>query len=255
MRARFAPVPLPASASAALTVSVNGQVVRAEIWGQPLFFTVVNPQDTIQKHHAAGAFYEPEELDIIRRWCPMGAVFVDIGANVGNHALFAAKFLQPARVILFEPNPDAVAILQSNLGLNGVLGVCDLSHLGIGLSDQSRDGLSMRARPMNLGGGKISEEAGDVSLRRGDDFLLDAAPDFIKIDVEGMEMQVLSGLQQTIDRHRPTLFVEVDNENRTTFDAWVEANRYVSRASHRRYKANENLLLVPRAQKRAVPTT
>lgn len=237
---------------AELTVSVPGQVVRAVIWGQPVFFTVTNPGDLIQSHHARGEFYEPEELEIIRRWCPPGAVFADIGSNIGNHALFAAKFLLASKVILFEPNPAAIRILLSNLALNGVLDRCDTSHLGIGLSDGRQEGLSIRAQPMNLGGGKLvkGDGAGTLEVRPGDDMLLDDAPTFLKIDVEGMETAVLAGLEQTIARHRPTMFIEVDNRNRPAIDEWIAGHRYAVQASFRRYRTNENLLLVPRPIRR-----
>lgn len=239
---------LPPVYRADLTVSIPGQVVRTVIWDEPVFFTVTNPDDVIQSHHARGEFYEPEELEIIRRWCPPGAVFADIGSNIGNHALFAAKFLRAAKVILFEPNPAAIRILLSNLALNGVLDRCDTSFLGLGLSDGREEGLSIRAQPMNLGGGKLVKGGGGtLEVRPGDDMLLEAAPTFLKIDVEGMEIAVLTGLAQTIARHRPTLFVEVDNRNRPAMDAWIDSSGYEVQAQFRRYRTNENLLLVPRA--------
>jgi len=233
-----------------LTVSPTGQVVRSVIHGQPVQFFIANPRDTIQRVHATGQFYEPEELDIIRRWCPPGAVFCDIGSNVGNHAIYALKFLHAARVILFEPNPDAIAILLTNLGLNGLLPRCETAHLGIGLSDRTAEGKSIAVSGRNLGGGHIvdAEDSaeGSISLRRGDDVLADESPTFIKIDVEGMEMSVLSGLSALIARCRPLIFVEVDNTNRDAFTQWVIDNHYAVKASFRRYRANENFLLVPR---------
>ncbi len=91
-------------------------------------------------------------------------------------------------------------------------------------------------------------------LRRGDDLLADITPDFIKIDVEGMEMSVLSGLSGTVARCRPTFFVEVDNVNRDAFLQWVETNSYAVRARFRRYRANENFLIVPRRTRSAEAT-
>ena len=41
----------------------------------------------------------------------MGATFVDIGANVGNHSLFAATFLNAARVVPVEPNPRCLRLM------------------------------------------------------------------------------------------------------------------------------------------------
>ena len=234
------------SATAPLvTRSAAGQVVRSVIWGEPVYFTITNPRDTIQRQHYAGQFYEPEELEIIRQWCQPGAVFCDIGANIGNHAIFALKFLRPAEVILFEPNPVAIAVLLSNLELNGVMDRCDLAHLGIGLSDHETAGMSVVAPGRNLGAGRLVHTGGTLEVRRGDNMLAGRHVDFLKIDVEGMEIGVLEGLAATIAASRPKIFVEVDRTNRAAFAAWSKANGYAARARFRRYRANENFLMVP----------
>lgn len=230
---------------AAVFVSPTCQVVRSVIWGEPVCFTITNPRDAIQKKHRQGEFYEPEELEIIRAHCLPGSVFCDIGANIGNHTMFALKFLHAARAILFEPNPAAIAILTSNLTLNGLLGRCDLSNLGVGLSDLAHDGLGISAPAKNLGAGRMVEGEGELRVVRGDDALAGTRIDFLKIDVEGMEMQVLAGLQATLKAHRPRIFIEVDKVNRTAFGEWARANDYTVKARFKRYRTNENFLLIP----------
>lgn len=232
--------------SSDLVVSPAGQVVRSLIGGKPVFFTLTNTRDVIQAEHLAGRFYEPEELEIIRKYCPKNAVFADIGANIGNHSVFALKFLGVKKLIPFEPNPVAIAVLTANLGLNGELARCDLSHLGLGLSDKPQDGLAIKldAPDLNLGGGRMVE-GGDLRVIRGDDALAGEAVDFIKIDVEGMELQVLGGLAETVARCRPVIFIEVDEANRDGFLSWVDAHGYEVAATFRRYKVNENFLLKP----------
>ena len=50
--------------------------------------------------------------------------------------------------------------------------------------------------------------------------------DFIKIDVEGMEMQVLKGAAALIRRDRPTLMVEIGNDRLAVFEAWCKDSGY-----------------------------
>lgn len=227
------------------TMTPECRVVRAVIWGEPVFFTITNARDTIQKHHARGNFYEPEELEIIRRWCPPEGVFCDIGANIGNHALFALKFLRVKQLIAFEPNPVAIDVLQSNLELNGVLELCDLRFLGKGLSDHAAAGLSMHTPEKNLGAGKMIADGGQLEVIAGDTAIQGARVDFLKIDVEGMELDVLAGLSSTIAQSQPTIFIEVDRENYQGFFDWCASNGYVIKERFKRYPVNENFLITP----------
>lgn len=236
------PSPTAPPAPGALPPLSAAPVVRAVIWGQPVFFTIANPKDHIQSEHRAGRFYENEELEIIRQWFRPGTIMADIGSNVGNHTLFALLFLRAAKVIPFEPNPAAIAVLTSNLALNGVIDRCDLSHLGCGLSDTARGGLSVVAPARNLGGGRLVE-GGDLTVIRGDDALADSGVGFLKIDVEGMEVEVLAGLSETIARHRPRIFIEVQRSNSARLADWAKATGYVRRATYRRYPGVENILL------------
>jgi len=235
---------------AALTVQ-GLDVTLCRIHGQNLQFATDNRRDPIQRSHRQGRFYEEQELALIKAVFPLGGSFVDIGANVGNHSLYVARFLSPAQVIPFEPNPKAYRLLLTNLGLNGVAGLCDLSHIGLGLSDRSEGGYGMEWRDRNLGGAQMQPGEGSLRVERGDDLLQGVRPDLIKIDVEGMEMQVLAGLDRTVAQARPWLFIEVDNANIGAFEAWAAERGYAVETTLRRYAANVNYLLNPGAEPKA----
>jgi FkbM family methyltransferase len=225
---------------------ISGTVVTATIKGKEIRFFVANPEDVIQKQHFRGRLYEVEELAIIAECFPAGGVFVDIGTNVGNHAIFVGKYLNPTQVIAFEPNPPAIEILRINLALNGLTDLVDLSHLGIGLSHAAaRANLVMRDG--NLGATRLhtTQEPDGLPLMRGDDVLGDAHVDFIKLDVEGMEINVLRGLERTIKRCRPRIFVEVDDRNIDPFKTWMSRHAYSVAQAHRRNPRNENFMILP----------
>jgi FkbM family methyltransferase len=226
--------------------SYSGEIVAAFIDKKEILFFVSNKADWIQREHAVGRFYEPQELAIISEFFPEGGVFVDIGANIGNHSIYVGRYLSPREIIVFEPNPPAIALLQINIILNGLQQVTDMRHLGLGVSDAPGNAQIWTAAG-NLGGTRLvtDGQAGGLPLVRGDDVLAGRRVDFIKIDIEGMELQALAGLAATIATCRPVMFIEVDNVNAATFEAWVQSNGYAIARRFRRYASNENYLIRP----------
>lgn len=89
--------------------------------------------------------------------------------------------------------------------------------------------------------------AGAIRTVRGDKAIGKTAPDFIKIDVEGMEMDVLHGLEMTVGTHKPTMFVEVFNANEQAFLTWLKKMNYDVIETFRRYKLANNYLVKPMA--------
>ena len=69
--------------------------------------------------------------------------------------------------------------------------------------------------------------------------------DFVKIDVEGAELAVMDGMKQLIERCRPLIFVEVNNENLSGFATMVEVISYQVVYRNKRYAENENFLIAP----------
>ncbi|HHL22367.1 MAG TPA: FkbM family methyltransferase [Aliiroseovarius sp.] len=224
------------------------QLTTARIRDRRVIFCTDMENDPIQRNHRRGQFYEAKELAGLAELFPAGGTFVDIGANVGNHSLYAALFLGAARVIAFEPNPLAYRLLVQNVLVNGLEQVIDLSRLGVGVGAREEGGYSMERRRRNLGGAKmLPGESGKLRVLPGDILLEGEAPALIKIDVEGMEMAVLEGLKATLRQHRPVLLVEVDNENEAAFMEWAEAAGYDVARTVQRYRLNKNHLLTPHA--------
>lgn len=221
----------------------GSEIVTADIDGQRISFFVMDAFDAIQKCHKRGVFYEREELAIIQSSFN-GGVFVDIGANVGNHAIYGAKFLNAAKVIAFEPNPAAYVIFQINMVLNSISD--RVVHHAVGLSDVpgratfTTPGSNLGATSLDTSSGK-----GAFEIATGDSVLGDEHIDFIKIDTEGMELRVLNGLSQSIARSRPKIFIEVDDCNADAFRALTEKIDYRITERFRHHAVNENFLIEP----------
>ena len=71
-----------------------------------------------------------------------------------------------------------------------------------------------------------------VKIVTGDSLFKDINIDFIKMDVERMEIVALAGLKQTIDRCRPKMYIEVSIENNEDFIQWVANNNYNIHSVH-----------------------
>lgn len=141
---------------------------------------------------------------------------LDVGANIGNHAIFFSRFFE--RVIAFEPNPLAIKLLELNLWLNGASNV---AVKPVGLSDTTGPARLAVCRD-NLGASRLRQlveaestfaesivEDVEIDLVSGDAVIDPEAPvGLIKIDVEGQESQALCGLTRTIERHRPAIVIE-----------------------------------------------
>ena len=224
----------------------RGHVMEFVEQSVPIRFLVSNKNDLIQSRHHAGGFYEPEELEIISRYFRRKWVFVDIGANVGNHSVFAGRVLGASKVIAFEPSPASFRTLEINLALNGLDGITTVYMAGV----SDRDGVANLHCPdeNNLGRSIITDSAQgvDISILRGDRVLADQHVDFMKIDVEGHEIQCMKGLSLTVERCKPVIFVEVDNHNLESFVSLIEEFGYVVLERFRRYPGNENFLISPR---------
>lgn len=219
-----------------------GHAVRAVHEGREVRFFIENPTDHIQGIHAKGRFYEPEELAIIRSGY-RGGTFVDVGANVGNHTLFAALILDAPKVIAFEPNPPARRVLSVNVALNDL--VERVTVRGVGLAGKAGQARPVTSTPDNLGVTRLERGSGPLTLQRGDDALKGEEVGFIKIDVEGMEVEVLRSLRATLDRCRPALFVEVTETNAAAFDELMKASGYRVSETFSRYAGQTNYLMEP----------
>ncbi len=152
--------------------------------------------------------------DILAKIQPQTSL--DIGANIGNHALVIARYSR--RLIAFEPVKFIYDVLQSNVILNQLHNVA-ARQVGLSNEDLERD--IFIPENGNLGSSSLEAVggAGDYLTIRtviGDAYLQANDPsgriDFIKIDVEGHEAPALTGLAQTIARDQPLLLIEWNSE-------------------------------------------
>lgn len=150
--------------------------------------------------------YEKEQTSLFLRHIGPGDVVLDIGAACGYYTLLASKLVGKAgRIVAFEPDPKNAGYLRRHVSANHL---SQATILQLALSDNS--GTARFGGGSGTGTGRLCDEgAYDVTVRRLDDIAaqLQVAPTHLKIDVEGAELSVLRGGEQTIRRHQPTIFL------------------------------------------------
>jgi len=166
--------------------------------------------DLIQRSIArTGRPYEEAELEYIGKRVKNRAVAVDVGANIGNHTLYLSQKLRFHHVYAFEPVPTTYEQLRHNIALNGLEQEVTTERLALGMSD-GRATITEFDKT-NIGGTRISaDSSGDIRVTTLDQYGLNVWKelDFIKIDVEGFEENVVRGGLQTLEKFKPWLFIE-----------------------------------------------
>ena len=159
-----------------------------------------------------GEYFE-QEAALFRQCLRAGDVVVDVGANIGAHTIpMAQRVGSGGRVLAFEPIRLHFQTLCANVALNSI-GWVDCIHGALGARDETLHLLDVpMEREENYGGLELAAIPGDqaVPVFRLDGCFRQNRLRLIKIDVEGMEADVLDGARAVIARFRPALYVEND---------------------------------------------
>jgi len=193
---------------------VTSKVIHFGLHGKSVQMYLPDDNDHITKQiKQAGVFYELKMLEDIRGRITPDSVIIDIGANIGNHTVYFGLFCNRARVFSFEPNPDAVAILNTNVEINNLSNSVTVFPMALG-SEFGRGEIILPCEG-NQGMAKVEKSAiGNIQIKTLDSLLLDRLDrcDVIKIDVEGMELEVLKGSEEILRRFKPMLYIECATE-------------------------------------------
>ncbi len=153
--------------------------------------------------------WEIEAQPIYARWVTPGSTVFDVGASDGDSALLLARLAAPGPLVAFEPDPALRARFARNAALNPGLPAIHVIPAFAGAHDDGD-------RVVTL----------DSVVARG----VASTPHFVKIDVDGAELDVLAGMQTLLAVHRPVVFVEVHGEDREReCQAFLAARGYAVR--------------------------
>ena len=193
--------------------------VTMDYQGTSLVLDILEGCSVSQFISTYNTFYELEFLETIGRLLPPETTVIDVGAHIGNHTLYFAKVLG-LRVLAFEPNPTAFAVLEKNVEQNGLSESVHLHNTALGSKQESAYLTSLNEQ--DIGTMHVSPtvpenaNAIQIEIRTLDSYqeqLQDLQPlSLIKLDVEESELAVLEGASASLSRFRPLLTTEVQNE-------------------------------------------
>jgi FkbM family methyltransferase len=154
--------------------------------------------------------FEPTVVKAIEQFCQPGMIVLDIGANIGAHALRLGSIVgEKGHVYAFEPTTFAFTKLQRNLGLNPHLKV---SIFRIALSNETQAKRTISFRSSWRTDGTHKDSTCDVDFVKLDDWAKMnevTHVDLIKLDVDGNEFGVLDGGAELLKRCQPTFLMEM----------------------------------------------
>lgn len=177
-------------------------------------------QDYITKEIMTYGWYELPFLRLLDHYLSLNrdldeeTVFIDVGANIGNHALYLSKAVD--HVIAIEPNPVCVNLLKASCEANNVHNI-EIVPNAAGAT-RSQESLSFDTR--HTGGGTLLEPMETTGLRhitinveRLDDIVSNCVPlgakvELLKIDAEGFETEVITGATKLLNDHSPIVAFE-----------------------------------------------
>lgn len=164
--------------------------------------------------------YEEDIRKKILSYIPKGGIVFDIGANIGQYALtFSEKVGDQGKVYSFEPDIENFAILSLNKHVNNCQ---NLEILNVGIGDKNQ---SLEIYRDSVTGGRKSSfrldlvENNEVSyytkvITLADVFEQKGFPNFIKMDVEGYEKEVLSSVNEPMIKEKIVWLIEVRKDTK-----------------------------------------
>lgn len=156
--------------------------------------------------------FEKKEMELCKEYISETSVVLDIGANIGLHSIWFSSLAKDGRILSFEPSLETFEFLVSN-----VANISNIVPINLALSDAGRIADFFNTSDNAYSGLMDTKRKEVVSVlqvpcMRIDDIVfglgLDRV-DFIKIDVEGSEFEVLKGMVRVVSKYRPVIFCEI----------------------------------------------
>lgn len=184
--------------------------------------------------------YEHKYMVIIAKWLESkklkNSLFIDIGANLGNHTIFFSKYYK--NTIAFEPHKKIFKLLKFNTEENP-----NIKIFNFGLSDKNKKAL-LYTDESNFGGSSQipikKTKTHLASFRKFDDLKLKKAADLIKIDAEHHEKNILKGASVYLKKNSPIVLFESDGGSIKIKNGNTPVIRILKKFNYKKFYSVEN---------------
>ena len=184
--------------------------------------------DSVSSELMINGIFERDELDLLSNIIDK-EIFIDIGANIGNHTLYFRNSFK--KIYSFEPHPKTYKLLQLNTE--------DFPHIktfNIGLSNEKKQSHIFIEATTNVAGAHyIEDQKGGhkIFFEKFDDlYNFENSISFIKIDVEGNELDVLKSMKKNLENNSPIISLEFDMKD---FSKNNEIISFLSELGYKKY--------------------
>lgn len=158
-----------------------------------------------------------QEFDFFDQFLTPQSNVLDVGANIGTHAVYFSKRCSEGNVIAIEPQLYIFEMLAANIVINGCYNAIPV-HAGV--TSKTGTARMVNINPfvnhkINYGEFKINDSGIrgiETNLITLDSFVNLNQFNFIKMDVEGLEVDVLNGAKKLLKLHKPLLYIEFNNK-------------------------------------------
>jgi len=155
--------------------------------------------------------YEEDIMDLFYKYIKKEDVVFDIGANIGYHSLFISKIVgDKGKVYSFEPIKNLTEQLEKSINKNNITNI-NINNIAVGNSNYETD---IYLNEENIGGSSLVNKSfknkEKIIVKKLDGIYFNKIKklNFVKIDVEGFEYEVLLGMEKLINKFKPKIILE-----------------------------------------------
>lgn len=196
----------------------KGAIFKLGHWSvgleRPLYIHCRSISSVESSIYLRGFYYEITVLEEYQSHVKPGTTAIDIGANIGIHTLAFSRYVgKEGKVYAYEPRRELCKDIEENLQLNEGAENVVIRGCGVGKA-REKIPFNDKGQFFNQGAGgydPFSDTKIDI-VSLDEDLFHESLPiSFIKIDVEGMEYEVILGAKELIKKWRPTLCIEYNS--------------------------------------------